>query len=138
MISARMPTRSRRQRPLPARLPHQVTGLDEVRRGRAGALRDRQQPAEKYLWQALRQLPVQGSHFRRQVPIGPYIVDFACLAARLIIELDGGQHSRDDVAAQDRKRQLWLEAEGYRVLRFWNSDLGDNLEGVVETILAAL
>ncbi len=95
-------------------------------------------PTEKHLWRALREIPIHGSHFRRQVPVGPYVADFACLAARLIIELDGSHHARGDVAIHDQKRQAWLEAEGYRVLRFWNSDLDQNMEGVLETIRAAL
>jgi very-short-patch-repair endonuclease len=86
----------------------------------------------------LRALSPEGSHFRRQVPIGPYVVDFACLARRLIIELDGSGHAFATTAARDRTRQDWLEAEGYRVLRVWNPDLGENLDGVMETIRAAL
>jgi len=79
-----------------------------------------------------------GTHFRRQVPIGPYVADFACLAARLVIELDGGHHSRADVGRRDQQRQKWLEAEGYRVIRFWNGEVRDNLEGVLDTIYNAL
>ncbi|UFS89317.1 endonuclease domain-containing protein [Bradyrhizobium daqingense] len=61
---------------------------------------------------ALNELPIEGSHFRRQAPIGPYIVDFLCPAKRLVIELDGGHHNEDDTAAQDLERQRWLEREG--------------------------
>jgi hypothetical protein len=81
---------------------------------------------------------LEGTHFRRQVPIGPYIADLACLAARLVIELDGAPHSRDDVAERDRLRQAWLEREGYRVLRFWNDDVFTDIDGVLDTIYAAL
>jgi very-short-patch-repair endonuclease len=83
-------------------------------------------------------LPIYGSHFRRQVPIGPYIADFACMAARLIIEIDGSQHGTDVGIARDSERTQWLEQEGYRVIRFWNNDLSQNIEGVLETIHAAL
>jgi very-short-patch-repair endonuclease len=87
--------------------------------------------AERKLWRALKDVPVEGTHFRKQVPIGPYVADFACLAAKLIIELDGGQHNRDDVSAKDRARQQWLQAEGYRVLRFWNGEVSANLDGTI-------
>jgi len=93
---------------------------------------------EQRLWRALKTIPVYGSHFRRQVPIGPYVADFACLKARLVIELDGGHHSRDDVAAKDEARTRWLEREGYRVIRFWNAELSENMSGVLDTIYAAL
>jgi len=94
--------------------------------------------AEHKLWRALKAVPLTGTHFRRQVPIGPYVADFGCLAARLLIEIDGGHHSEDVVAAADRKRQAWLEEEGYRVLRFWNPEITDNMDGVLDTIYAAL
>jgi very-short-patch-repair endonuclease len=68
-----------------------------------------------------------GTHFRRQAPIGPYIVDFFCPAAHLIIELDGGHHNECDTAQRDRDRQLWLQREGFRVVRFWNSDITGDL-----------
>ena len=79
-----------------------------------------------------------GSHFRRQVPIGPYVADFACMAARLVIEVDGSQHGDAVVKVHDDARTQWLEREGYRVVRFWNNDLIENIEGVLETIHAAL
>jgi very-short-patch-repair endonuclease len=94
--------------------------------------------AEKALWRALEAIPVYGSHFRRQVPIGRFAADFACLKAKLLVELDGGQHSRADVAAMDAARTAWLEAEGCRVIRFWNAELSDNRVGVLDTIYAAL
>ncbi|WP_245266554.1 endonuclease domain-containing protein [Bradyrhizobium sp. WSM1743] len=77
-------------------------------------------PHERILWRALKNLPLEGSHFRRQAPIGPYVVDFFCPAKRLIIELDGGHHNEDDTAARDLVRQGWLEREGYSVIRFRN------------------
>ena len=81
---------------------------------------------------------MSGTHFRRQAPIGPYVVDFFCPAAHLIIELDGGHHNEEETAQKDRARQLWLEREGYRVIRFWNSDVNSNLEGVLEQIYIEL
>ncbi|MCG8505750.1 MAG: DUF559 domain-containing protein [Sphingomonadales bacterium] len=73
--------------------------------------------------------------FRRQVPVGPYIVDFMCKSVGLVIELDGGQHSGQTAA--DAERTRLLEQRGYRVLRFWNNEVVENMEGVLETILAA-
>jgi len=66
------------------------------------------------------------------------VADFACLKAKLLIELDGGHHAGDAVAARDIRRTQWLESEGYRVIRFWNSELLDNLDGVLDTLYAAL
>jgi len=78
-----------------------------------------------------------GTHrFRRQVPLGPYIADFVCLDARLIVEVDGGQHA--ERTTQDGQRTAWLESQNFRVLRFWNNDVLGNIEGVLETILEAL
>jgi very-short-patch-repair endonuclease len=81
-------------------------------------------------------LPVSNSHFRRQVRIKRYIVDFGCHAARLIVEIDGGQHA--SMTAADAERTKILEANGYRVLRFWNNDVVGNIEGVLEEIQRAL
>ncbi len=92
--------------------------------------------AEIRLWSRLRRKQVDGYRFRRQAPLGPYVVDFACFDARLVIEVDGGQHADDAVA--DLARAKWLEAQGYRVLRFWNHDVLGNGDGVVEAIRAAL
>ncbi|MBF9195457.1 endonuclease domain-containing protein [Microvirga terrestris] len=105
---------------------------------RSRALRRNSTEPEQALWRALKRIPVYGTHFRRQAPIGPYIADFACLKARLLIELDGGHHSRDDVATKDETRSRWLENEGYRVVRFWNNELSENMNGVLDTIYAAL
>ncbi len=87
--------------------------------------------AERKLWQVLRAHRFRGAGFRRQVPLGPYIADFVCHARRLVIEVDGGQHSG---STSDAVRDEWLEAEGYRVLRFWNNEVLGNLEGVLERI----
>jgi very-short-patch-repair endonuclease len=91
--------------------------------------------AERRLWSALRARRLQGYKFRRQHPIGPYIVDFACIEHRLVIEADGGQHDDND---RDRIRTEWLKSEGWRVIRFWNNDILANPGGVQDTILAAL
>jgi very-short-patch-repair endonuclease len=90
------------------------------------------------LWRALKELPVDGTHFRRQAPIGPYVVDFFCPAKRLILELDGGHHNEDETAKRDSERQLWLEREGYHVIRFWNSEITGDLTAVLERIYVEL
>jgi len=94
--------------------------------------------AERVLWQHLRYLTIDGSHFRRQATIGSYFADFACHRSRLVIELDGGQHNEARGIAADAKRTAELNARGYRVLRFWNNDVLSNVEGVMETIAAAV
>jgi len=90
------------------------------------------------LWRALKEIPQEGTHFRRQAPIGPYIVDFFCPARKLIVELDGGHHNDDEQAQRDRERQAWLEREGYRVVRFWNSDISRDLNSVLEALYLEL
>ena len=108
-------------------------------RQRRFARRMRAEPtdAERVLWQRLRHdIKLVGSHFRRQVVIGPFIVDFASRRAKLVIELDGGQH--DWQQASDASRTRRIEAAGYRVLRFWNNDVLGNLEGVLSEIQRAL
>jgi very-short-patch-repair endonuclease len=108
-----------------------------VNRPRAHAMRATPTDAEKKLWWHLRyRLPVQGTHFRRQVRLGRYIVDFASHSARLIIEIDGGQHA--ERTAADAQRTKFLEAEGYRVLRYWNNDVLANVDGVLEDIRSAI
>ena len=92
--------------------------------------------AERKLWWKLRYRQVGGHRFRRQVPISRYIVDFACLSHRLLIEIDGSQHGEN--VAYDQARTRWLEARGYRVLRFWNGDVLQDMEGVLEAIHRAL
>jgi very-short-patch-repair endonuclease len=90
--------------------------------------------AEKKLWQQLRLLKDEHRHFRRQVPIGTYIVDFACYYCKLVVELDGGQHNEPQKLRSDQKRTSELQKHGYRVIRFWNADIFENLEGVVDMI----
>ena len=102
---------------------------------RARSLRKNQTDAEHRLWKLLRANRLEAWKFRRQLPIGNYIVDFACPAARLIVEADGGQHSE---SAYDDRRDAWLAAQGWRVTRFWNTDILNNQEGVLSAVLAAL
>ena len=109
-----------------------------IRRAAAKKLRASTTPHERILWRALRELPLDGSHFRRQAPIGPYVVDFFCPAKRLILEIDGGHHNEDATAERDRNRQKWLESEGYRVVRFWNSEITTDLNAVLERIYVEL
>jgi len=100
----------------------------------ARAMRAAPTEAERKLWWHLRRrIPTPGTHFRRQVRIGRYIADFACHARRIVIEVDGGQHAR---TAVDVKRTKALEANGYRVLRYWNNDVLSNLEGVLSDLVA--
>ena len=116
----------------------QGSPISQFRRARAQALRRDETSAERRLWRALKSIPVHGTHFRRQVPIGPYIADFACLKARLILEVDGGSHVTEAGQQHDAERDRFLMAEGYRVLRFWNAEIFENERGVIETIHAAL
>ena len=106
---------------------------------RAFSRRMRKTPtaAERKLWWHLRhRFPLDCSHFRRQVQIGPYIADFACHQFKLVIEIDGGQHGSQ--TEKDDARTVRLESEGYRVLRFWNNDVLSNIEGVLTEIHNAI
>ncbi|MEJ2624912.1 MAG: endonuclease domain-containing protein [Pseudolabrys sp.] len=112
--------------------------ISQFKRDAARRLRHNATNAEEILWRHLRRLQTRGTHFRRQVPIGSYVVDFACMAARLVIEVDGSQHGEGEGQVRDRKRTQWLEAEGYRVLRFWNNDVTQNSRAVLDAIYGAL
>ncbi|HEX3953741.1 MAG TPA: endonuclease domain-containing protein [Stellaceae bacterium] len=101
----------------------------QVRRLRGNAT-----DVERRLWQSLRYRQL-GARFRRQYPIPPYIVDFACVEARLVIEADGGQHNSQ---SGNEERDAFLRRAGWRVLRFWNNDILQNREGVLQIIAAAL
>ena len=103
---------------------------------RARALRKQAPDAERLLWKRLRNRQLNGHKFRRQTPVGPYVVDFLCLEHRLVIELDGGQHA--DQQEKDAARSARLAAWGFRVLRFWNHDVLGNTEGVLQVIRDAL
>jgi very-short-patch-repair endonuclease len=100
----------------------------------ARALRKQMTDAERLLWSRLRR-HFLGTKFRRQVPLGDFIVDFACMGSQLVIEVDGGQHLEN---AADRTRDEWLEANGFHVLRFWNHEVLQNLDGVLVRILEAV
>jgi very-short-patch-repair endonuclease len=100
----------------------------EGARARTRSLRQNMTEAERRIWQILRMRQSNGYKFRRQVPIGRYIADFVCREARLIIEIDGGQH--DHSSAGEAERSAFLQSEGYRILRFWNNEVLENLEGV--------
>ena len=101
---------------------------------RARNLRLNSTKAELKLWNSLRSRAL-GQKFVRQLPIGPYVVDFACRERRLIIEVDGGQHSNN---ARDILRDRWLRNRGYRIIRFWNNDVLANTDGVLQAIATAL
>jgi very-short-patch-repair endonuclease len=102
----------------------------------ARALRNAMTETERSLWQELRRGKIPGTRFRRQVPIGQYVADFACLKSRLIIELDGSQHV--ERADYDERRTKFLEAQNFRVLRFWNGAVSAEREAVLETIVWAV
>lgn len=100
----------------------------------ARKLRRESTEAERLLWGYLRRKSLFGLKFRRQEQIGDYIVDFVCYEKKLIVELDGGHHSQDETKRKDEKRQLWLNSQGFIVIRFWNNEVMRNIEGVLKTI----
>jgi len=104
----------------------------------ARRLRRAQTESEKLLWEALRRRRCAGLKFRRQHPFGPFILDFYCADHRLAVELDGGGHGEKRAAEHDRRRSRWLACQGVRELRFWNTDVIDNLDGLLVTICAAV
>jgi very-short-patch-repair endonuclease len=99
-------------------------------------LRNNPTDAERLLWSQLRLWQLDGHKFRRQQPLGPYIVDFVCLEKRVVVEVDGGQHAQD--ASLDAKRDRWLRDEGFVVLRFWNNDVLKNIDSVKEQVYKTL
>ncbi len=105
---------------------------------RARTLRKSQTDAERTLWKHLRNRQLDGCKFYRQYPIHPYFVDFVCREKNLIVELDGSQHNESDVIVRDEKRTEFLEKKSYTVLRFWNAEVMENIEGVIEAIRAKL
>jgi very-short-patch-repair endonuclease len=112
-------------------LPHQAAFAKKMRLNMT--------EPERRLWKALRwRLPVEGSHFRRQVSLGPYIVDFCVHGVKLIIEVDGEQHGADKARARDVTRTEFLLSMGYRVLRFSNHDVMTAIDVVLDTIAAAI
>jgi very-short-patch-repair endonuclease len=108
----------------------------QSRVSRARALREQSTDVERKLWSILRDRRLGGLKFRRQVPIDRYIADFACAEARLVVELDGGQHA--DREKEDATRTRAIQACGWKVIRFWNNEVIENLDGVADTILAEI
>lgn len=104
----------------------------------ARELRQKQTEAEKTLWARLRDRQLEGVKFRRQQPIGHYVVDFASLESRIIVEIDGGQHNEREKKEKDEEKTAWLKREGYHILRFWNNEILNNVDGVLEVIREAL
>ena len=102
---------------------------------RARQLRADQTEVERRLWSKLRNRQLAGLKWKRQVPRGSYVVDFLCVEASLVVELDGGQHA--DQLAYDARRTAYLESQGLKVLRFWNTDVIENPNGVCDAILYA-
>ena len=109
-------------------MPHR----DAHRLQRARELRTDLTATEQLLWSRLRRRQVAGCKFRRQQVLGPYIVDFACLEEKLVIELDGGQHAAQ--RSYDQRRTRWLEQVGFRVLRFWDHQVFEELDAVLQVI----
>ena len=105
--------------------------LEDKKSKIAQKLRNNSTDTEKYLWKYLRGRQLEGFKFRRQHPIGKYIVDFINLERKIIIEVDGGQHLENK---KDELRDKWFEEQGYEVLRFWNNEVLTNIEGVLESI----
>src|SRR5258707_14725048 len=116
-------------------MPHRTQRPVDQRIPRARALRRDATEAEKKLWRHLRQPPFREHHFRRQATIGPCFADFASHQLRIVIEVDGGQHSDN---AADGRRTSYLASQGYRVLRFWNNEVFGNMSGVLSTIDTAI
>jgi very-short-patch-repair endonuclease len=105
--------------------------LGSLNKNHALSLRHDLTTAENILWSVLRNRKLKGLKFRRQEPIGIYIADFVCLEKNLIIELDGSGHNQDEQIEYDRERTIYLQSLGFRVVRFWNDDVINNLEGVL-------
>ncbi|MBA3670361.1 MAG: endonuclease domain-containing protein, partial [Sphingomonas sp.] len=101
---------------------------------RAQELRNNATDAERKLWRTVSRSQL-GHKFSRQMPVGPFIIDFMCRQKRLVIELDGGQHAD---SPKDEARTRFIEAQGFRVIRFWNNDVMANIEGVIWTVSEAL
>ncbi len=102
----------------------------------ARALRKNPTDAERHLWNHLRARRLNGFRFRRQRPFGPFVCDFICLEASVVVELDGGQHAEQ--ISYDERRDAFFRSYGFRVLRFWNADVLSNTEVVLETIVQAM
>jgi very-short-patch-repair endonuclease len=104
----------------------------------AKKLRSNMTEVEKILWYQLRAKRLNGNKFRRQANVGNYIVDFVCFDKKVIVELDGGQHNFQDNITYDSNRSRWLKSEGFKILRFWNNDITNNLDAVLDCIINAI
>jgi very-short-patch-repair endonuclease len=102
----------------------------------AKRLRSNMTDAEKKLWYRIRAGQLEGHQFRKQVPLDPYILDFACLRKRLALEVDGGQHA--EISAAERERNRFLRAEGFVVVRYWNTEVLRNIDGVLLDLVEKL
>ena len=117
-------------------MPH--SNIDLRTRSIARRLRRAQTDAERKTWHLLRPFRDDGIPFRRQAPVGPYVVDFVWLGGRIAIEIDGGQHNETSALARDAARTRWLESQGFEIVRFWNSDVMRNGEGCQQVIAEAI
>jgi len=112
------------------------TSIASKTRQRARRLRHEMTPVEGILWSKIKTLwRSHGLHFRRQAPVGPLVVDFACLSHRLVVEIDGPSHDREASAARDVERDTYLRGQGFRVLRVSNADVMHDSESVIDTII---
>src|SRR5437868_2457260 len=111
--------------------------IDPVYTTFARKLRKDQTDVEKNLWYKLRNRQIENIKFRRQYTIGPYIVDFVSTEKKIIIEIDGGQHNEETTRKKDEARTRYLEKNGYRVIRFWDNEVLENLDEVLEAIYRA-
>ncbi|GAA2860819.1 very-short-patch-repair endonuclease [Aminobacter niigataensis] len=112
--------------------------LDRFRLESARRLRSAMTDEERILWKHIWRIPVEGTHFRRQASLGIYFPDFISHRLKLIIEIDGAHHGFDDQRRHDQTRTLWLQSQGYRVIRFWNHEVKQELEAVLDTIFAVV
>ena len=115
-----------------------MRGIRMIETRRSRSLREGQGPAETLIWRALRGRGLGGFKFVRQEPIGPYFADFVCRDAKLIVEIDGATHSTEEELRHDARRTEFLQAQGYRLVRFVNEEVYRNMNGVLETFLAKL
>ena len=115
-----------------------MRGLRLLETRRARELRRLSPAAERILWARLKNRSLQGAKFARSEPIGPYFADFACRSAKLVVEIDGATHCTDEEIAHDKRRTAFLEAEGYRVVRFSNQQVYENVGAIVEEIARVL
>ena len=115
-----------------------MSKLTRFRVNTARRLRASMTEEERILWHHLWRIPIEGSHFRKQAPVGRYFADFASHRLKLIIELDGAQHGHAKQARHDLARDRWFQSQGYIVLRFWNHEVKKELDSVLDTIYAAV